>query len=192
MELYIMKTLQLENFKNINGVKLWLWTLCFTISIGCAGQNEDNPEFGEMNGAGLSASIQSNQFGISIPIWLNGKNSLVPSFNVNVAESIGSEFGIGLRLRTYLNENRIRPYLSPGVAVLFTPPSDSDNEDAKTAVDYVFGFGFGGEYFLSRNFSFGVEASLNVSSSDENSNRFGNPGNININTATQIVANVYF
>ena len=161
-------------------------------SIFCLGQEDKGPDVENMSGAGLSASIQSNQFGISIPIWLNGKNSLIPSFSVNVAESLGSELGIGLSLRSYLNQNRIRPYLSPGVGVLFSLPSDAEDEDAETAVDLVFGFGFGGEYFLSRNFSFGVEAGVNVSSSDEISNRFGNPGNINVNTATQVLVNVYF
>jgi len=174
-------------------MKKTLFALAFSIlTFVCTGQENNQPDVQNMSGAGLSATIQSNQFGISIPIWLNGKNSLIPSFSVNVAESLGSEFGVGLSLRSYLNENRIRPYLSPGVGVLLSLPPDSDGEDSETALDLVFGFGFGGEYFLSRNFSFGVEAGVNVSSSDEISNRFGNPGNINVNTATQVLVNVYF
>jgi len=172
--------------------KTFLALLFGVSSILCHGQEDNGPDVQNMSGVGLSAAIQSNQFGISIPIWLNGKNSVIPSFSVNVAESLGSEFGIGLNLRSYLNENRIRPYVSPGVGFLFTFPSESEDEDSETALDLVFGFGFGGEYFLSRNFSFGVEAGVNVSSSDEISNRFGNPGNINVNTATQVLVNVYF
>jgi hypothetical protein len=37
-----------------------------------------------------------------------------------------------------------------------------------------------------------VSCKANLVKSDEQSDRFGNPGGVNINTATAIVANVYF
>jgi hypothetical protein len=51
---------------------------------------------------------------------------------------------------------------------------------------------FGAEYFLSDSFSFGVEAQGNLTKSDENSSRFGNPGGVNFNTGAMVSATVYF
>lgn len=50
----------------------------------------------------------------------------------------------------------------------------------------------GAEAFLVPSFSLGVEAQLNATFSDDNSARFGNPGNLNLNTAAAVTATVYF
>lgn len=54
------------------------------------------------------------------------------------------------------------------------------------------GIGVGGEYFLGDKFSVGVEAQLNATHSSKTSSRFGNPGGWNINTASAVLATVYF
>jgi len=54
------------------------------------------------------------------------------------------------------------------------------------------GLNFGGEYYISEHFSVGIEAQGNLTKSDKNSGRFGNPGGVNINLATMIFATMYF
>jgi hypothetical protein len=71
-------------------------------------------------------------------------------------------------------------------------PSSENEIITKTQIDILGGLAFGGEYFLTDNFSFGVEAQGNLTKSDENSFRFGNPGKINFNTGTMISATIYF
>jgi hypothetical protein len=58
--------------------------------------------------------------------------------------------------------------------------------------DFLAGPFFGGEYFLSKRFSVGVEAQIVLAFSDKRSARFGNPGKTNVNTATVAGATVYF
>lgn len=50
----------------------------------------------------------------------------------------------------------------------------------------------GGDYFLSPQFSLGVEAQFNFTISHENSQRFGNPDGTSFNTATAVNAAFYF
>ncbi|MCA1761505.1 MAG: hypothetical protein ABR574_07265 [Cryomorphaceae bacterium] len=143
---------------------------------------------------GLSASIQSDQFGILMPFWVSEKSALVPSFQLNFAETVGLDLGFGLSFRQYLREGKMRPYLAPGFGVLVAIPdkSGSEREDLPNPVDFVFGFGVGGEYFFSDYFSAGVQIGLNGAVADSDSNRFGNPGGFNLNTASSVLVNVYF
>jgi hypothetical protein len=46
--------------------------------------------------------------------------------------------------------------------------------------------------FFDPHFSIGVEAQMNVRSSDNDSSRFGNPGGTNFNTGSAVTANIYF
>ena len=50
----------------------------------------------------------------------------------------------------------------------------------------------GGESFLNSSFSLSVEVQLNLSFSDELSDRFGNPDGTNLNTATVLSGAFYF
>jgi hypothetical protein len=142
---------------------------------------------------GLAASIQTEQFGLLVPIWLNDGLVLVPTARVNFAETIGTDFAVGLSLRDYFREGKVRPYFTPGVAALFSVAADPDDqvEDPNT-LDWVFGLAIGGEYFIDPRFSFAVELGLNGYLSDENSNRFGNPDGFGVNTAAAVLVNVYF
>lgn len=141
---------------------------------------------------GISGSIQDNQFGISVPIWLGEKFVLAPAFDLKFAEKIGTDFGIALAPRFYFKKEKISPYLSLRVGALINKPSSENEIDTETKIDLLGGLAFGGEYFLSDNFSFGVEIQGNLTKSDENSNRFGNPDGINFNTGTMISATIYF
>ncbi|NOR86038.1 MAG: hypothetical protein GQ527_00370 [Bacteroidales bacterium] len=141
---------------------------------------------------GLSGSIQGNQFGILIPIWLGQKFVIAPSFEIKIAESIGGDYSFGLSPRYYFKTEKLSPYAGLKIGTLLNTLT-SENENSSTVkIDYLFGLAFGAEYFLSNNFSFGVEAQANMTKSDENSYRFGNPGGIVFNTGTMITASVYF
>ena len=65
-------------------------------------------------------------------------------------------------------------------------------KDSKGTTDFLAGITLGGEYFIHPQFSFGIEAQLNATFSDNSSYRFNNPGGTNLNTATAILANIYF
>jgi hypothetical protein len=64
--------------------------------------------------------------------------------------------------------------------------------EGDSVTDIIAGLGFGGDFFLDEQFSLGVELQGNFTFSDEGSMRFGNPGGINFNTASQITASIYF
>jgi hypothetical protein len=141
---------------------------------------------------GLSGSVQGNQFGISVPMWLGEKFVLAPGFDLKFAETVGTDFSIGLAARFYSRVESLRPYfgLKAGTAV-YIPSSDSEI-NTTTNVDILGGIAYGLEYFVTDNLSFGVEAQGNLTRSAKESNRYGNPGGINFNTATMISATIYF
>ncbi|RJP72938.1 MAG: hypothetical protein C4539_02360 [Ignavibacteriales bacterium] len=135
---------------------------------------------------GLTSTL-SNQVDISVPIFLGDYISLAPTVGVSMFEENYTDWEIGIVYKNYFNRKRIAPFISIKLGALIM-----DRKKADGIVDGVFGGGFGGEYFFSNNFSAGIEAQLNFSISNSGSGRFGNPGNINVNTATVIFAAVYF
>ncbi|MCK9617017.1 MAG: hypothetical protein M0R21_04195 [Lentimicrobiaceae bacterium] len=141
---------------------------------------------------GLSGSVQSSQFGISLPIWLGEKFVLAPALDFEYAEKIGTDFSIGLAPRFYFKKDKLSPYFGLKLGTLINIPSSDNTIDSKTKYDFIGGLAFGAEYFLGDNFSLGVEAQGNFTKSDKNSNRFGNSGGLNFNTATMIFATIYF
>jgi hypothetical protein len=64
----------------------------------------------ESNRIGLSGSIQANQFGILVPVWLGEKFVLAPAFDLKFAEKIGTDFGIAIAPRFYLKKEKFSPY----------------------------------------------------------------------------------
>lgn len=141
---------------------------------------------------GLSGSVQSNQFGILIPVWVGEKTVFAPAFDVKFAQDIGSEFSFGFAIRMYIKKDKIAPYIGLKIGAVKYTPSRNNILDNSKSFDILAGIAVGGEYFLANNLSIGVEAQGNLTKSDENSYRFGNPGGINFNTATMIIANIYF
>lgn len=131
---------------------------------------------------GISGSLQANQFGILVPISLSEKFVLAPAFDLKYAEKVGTDFGIALAPRFYIKKEKVSPYLGFRLGTLINKPSSDNQVDTETKIDWLAGLAFGGEYFLSDNFSFGVEIQGNFTKSDKNSNRFGHPDGINFNT----------
>ncbi len=67
---------------------------------------------------GLSGSIQDNQFGILVPIWLGEKFVLAPAFDFKFAEKVGTDFGIALAPGIYFKKEKISPYFGFKLGVL--------------------------------------------------------------------------
>jgi hypothetical protein len=141
---------------------------------------------------GLTGSIQGDQLGILVPIWLGEKFVLAPAFQINYAETIGTDIGIGVVPRFYIKKETLAPYIGFKFGAMINKPSSDNSIDNETKTDIIGGVAFGGEYFIGDNFSLGVEAQGNVTKSGENSNRYGNPDGFNFNTATMISATIYF
>jgi hypothetical protein len=140
---------------------------------------------------GISASLQNNVYGINIPIWLSQKFVLAPTFGINYAGTVGTDYTLGIMPKFYLKEaKKLASFIDFKVAGIFNAPQSSFDKNSKT--DLLIGVGFGGEYFFNDNFSIGAEFQGNLTSSDKNSNRFGNPGNVNFNLATAATINIYF
>ena len=136
---------------------------------------------------GLSAVLQDAQLDIQLPIWLGSKVSLSPAIGLVYVGDSGSDIRIGVVPRIYTRKTKLSPFTSLRFGVLLFNPKEGDG-----ATDIFLGIGFGGEYFFDKHFSMGVEAQLNLTISDENSNRFGNPGGNNVNTGSVIFATIYF
>lgn len=145
---------------------------------------------------GLSANIQGNQYGISVPLRFSESFALVPSVDLAYVQDNSTDLITGLAGRFYLRNAKLSPYLALRAGVAINMPADdfenSLSEPLKNKIDLLGGIGFGGEFFLDEHFSFGVEAQGNFSKSDNNSFRFGNPDKLIFNTATMVSATIYF
>ena len=165
--------------------------LIFLLGIGTAySQDTTNG-----NSFGISALVQDSQFDILFPLFLSESAVLAPALGLIYASEVGSDISLGLVGRFYLNKKVVRPFLGGRAGAIFFSPASSDDDggvDPESTTDFLVGFLAGGEYFLNESFSFGVEAQLNATISDENSSRFGNPGGTNINTGAAVFATVYF
>lgn len=137
---------------------------------------------------GITGTLQDNQLGIMMPFWVGEKLVLAPAFDFKFAKSIGSEISLGLIPRFYFKNEKLCPYFGLKAGVMLYRVFDSN----QNTLDLLGGLAYGVEYFFDNNFSVGVELQGNVSKSDKNSIRFGNPGGINFNTATMVMATIYF
>jgi len=131
---------------------------------------------------GLSASIQTGQMDILIPIWTGDTFVLAPGFSLNYIENVTTNIGVEVVPRLYLDNSRVSPYLTGMAGLLFRMPTVGSDTS-----DLMLGIGLGGEYFVNPKFSFGVEARLNGSVIDVSGAR-----NILLYTSAAVVANVYF
>jgi hypothetical protein len=137
---------------------------------------------------GVSANIQSNQFEFLIPIWASPTSTISPSISFVAAQDGGADLSLGLVPKFYLSEpEEAVPFVSFRGGAIIGIPNRGD-----PIVDFLFGAGFGGEYFFKPKFSVGIELQGNLTISDEGSFRFGNPGNVNFNTATSLTASIFF
>lgn len=144
-------------------------------------------------GVGLSASVQAGQFDIALPVWTGPSLAIVPSVGFDFAQDVGTDLRFGLAARFYRRVAEVAPYVGLRGGVLFFSPAERENgPELDSTVDFLVGGAFGAEAFLLPAFSLGVEAQLNATFSAEESARFGNPGNVNLNTGAAVTATVYF
>ncbi len=148
-------------------------------------------------GIGLMASFQGGQYGIALPIIAGSSVAVVPAFSFKYVENASTEIGFGAAMRYYLRMNvNLLPYTGIGAQVIMTDPAETTYMGVKQENESYIDFGanafLGLEYFLADKFSVGVEAQLNFVKSADDSNRYGNPGGININTASRLCATIYF
>lgn len=137
---------------------------------------------------GVTASIQSSQFEFLLPIWVSETATLSPSVSFIAAQDGGSDLSLGLSPKFYLSDPvEAVPFISFRGGAIIGFPNSGD-----AIVDFIAGLGGGAEYFFNQNLSVGIELQGNFTISDEGSLRFGNPGNINFNTATSLTASIYF
>lgn len=137
---------------------------------------------------GVTANIQSSQFEFLLPIWVSETATLSPSVSFIAAQDGGSDLSLGLSPRFYLSDPiEAVPFVSFRGGAIIGIPNSGD-----AIVDFLAGFGGGAEYFFNSNLSVGIELQGNFTISDEGSFRFGNPGNINFNTATSLTASIFF
>lgn len=143
---------------------------------------------------GISASIQDGQYDILLPLVFSKSFVIAPAIGIASVSDAGTDIGLGVVTRFYLNDSKVKPFLGGRAGVMIFSPSTQKGSslDPESTTDFVLGFLAGGEYFLDEGFSFGVEAQLNASVSDKNSSRFGNPDGFNINTGAAVFATVYF
>ena len=137
---------------------------------------------------GVTASIQSSQFEFLLPIWVSETATLSPSVSFIAAQDGGSDLSLGLSPKFYLSDPvEAVPFVSFRGGAIIGFPNSGD-----AIVDFLAGFGGGAEYFFNSSLSVGIELQGNFTISDEGSFRFGNPGNINFNTATSLTASIFF
>lgn len=137
---------------------------------------------------GISASINNSQADLLFPIWLGNSSTIAPGAGISGISDIYTDLNIGLVYHYYLKDNSdFSPILGGRAGAIIGIPKTGES-----TTDWVVGILGGGEYFLSRNFSVGIEAQFNLAFSDKLSTRFGNPGGTNFNTGSVIFATVYF
>lgn len=163
---------------------LTAFTFFLILSVTCVAQEDDdqNRKFG------FTASIQAQQMDFLVPFWMNERFSIAPSISVTTAQEAGSDISLGVQPKSYLSDPfESVLFLSGRAGIIIGMPENGDN-----IYDFLIGAGFGAEYFFQPKFSVGIELQGNVTISDKGSFRFGNPGNINFNTATALTASIYF
>jgi len=156
---------------------------------------EENSTSGKI---GITASIQDSQTGIMVPIWISNSLVITPVFSIASISDVLTDIGIAVGPRLNLHSGDAIPFIGFRIGGLFRKINEyseyneySEDNKEKTQ-DLLISSYLGGEYFISDNFSVGVEVQFNYVKSGKYSNRFANPGGTNINTATAVTASFYF
>ncbi len=160
--------------KIVTKLSLLLITLFCISSMAYA---QDRPGEGSV---GLSASIQSGQTNLQIPIWLTDNVTIAPVFGMSHQEDAFTSLNIGVAPRFYQDlGNDFGSYI--GAQGILQHTSNEINDDEEN--DILLGVTGGGEYFLDEHFSMGVEGQLNL---------FINDGNNTLATAAAVIGTYYF
>jgi len=131
---------------------------------------------------GLSASLQSGQMDILVPLWMGNTFVIAPGVSVNYVEHVTTNIGVMLVPRLYLDMRRVSPYITAVVGFDFNMPNIGSD-----TTDLTLGIGLGGEYFVNPKFSFAVEGRVVGMVFDISGLR-----NTAVMTSGAVVANVYF
>lgn len=131
---------------------------------------------------GLSASVQSSQTNIKIPIWASEDIVIAPIVGISHEDDDFTALNLGINPRFYQSlGNDFATYI--GVQGILQHTS-FDNNDVDDDSDFLIGATGGGEYFLDEHFSLGVEGQLNFLLDDNEDNA--------IYTATALTGTFYF
>lgn len=129
---------------------------------------------------GLSASVQSGQTNLQVPIWVTDNVTVAPIFGINYQQDNFTTLNFGVSPRFYQNLGTdFGTYIGAQGIILHTSPEIGDND-----TDILIGPTGGGEYYLSEHFSMGVEGQLNFLLNDN--------GNNQVSTGAAIMATFYF
>jgi len=112
---------------------------------------------------------------------------IAPIFGIVSFTEVATDLHLGLTEKIYFNDESTRPYLGFVQLIYLLFP-----DEGETINDWVLGISMGGEHFFNNDFSVGISGQLNVAIASEESIRFGNPGNVNLNTAASLYATIYF
>jgi len=137
---------------------------------------------------GLTAAVQQSTFDIQVPIWVSSGTIIAPTFGTRYKQDIGSELDFGLGARFFMNAAAARPFIGARAGIFHTSYTSTDH----STMDYIFGTGYGVEYFFNPNFSLGIEGQLNFVFLDLDSPSFIERETFNINTAAVLFASIYF
>jgi hypothetical protein len=127
---------------------------------------------------GMRASIQGSQSDIMLPYRASGNVTISPLFGFQWNEDQFTRIRFGAHGQFFRNTgSNFASYIGGRLVIQIHSPEVGDSE-----TDISLGGNFGGEYFLSRSFSLGVEGQLNLFLNDQT----------RIGTGTAVFATYYF
>lgn len=129
---------------------------------------------------GLSASVQSSQTNLQLPIWVNENITIAPVFGFNHQTDSFTSINVGVAPRFYQSlGSDFASYIGARGMLQHTSPEVGEED-----TDLLLGGTGGGEYFLDEHFSMGVEGQLNLLFNDNSDNA--------LSTGAAIIGTYYF
>ena len=138
---------------------------------------------------GMSVIIGDSQSSVMLPVWIASNIVIVPSFGLSIDEDGWSDLytGFGIRIVRRMESN-LHPYVGISCAVLGS--IYGWNEDR--TFNYLLVVAYGGEYFLTKNFSLGIEAQLKLANINNRRLTQIDQLGVNINSVSKLYATLYF
>src|SRR5699024_4058031 len=138
---------------------------------------QNRPDVGSV---GITASLQSGQTNIKVPIWASERLVIGPVVGISHVDDNYTKFNVGINPRFYQSlGNDFATYIGVQGLLQHTSP-----ENGSESSDFLLGASGGGEYFLDEHFSLCVEGQLNFLIKDSSNNAFA--------TAAAITGTFYF
>lgn len=129
---------------------------------------------------GLTASLQSGQTNLQMPIWVSPTLSIAPILGVNHQADSFTTVNVGVTPRFYQDMgDHFASFIGARGVLRHTSPEVGSTDD-----DLLLGATGGGQYFPTSHFSLGVEGQLNFLINDN--------GNNSIATGAAISGTYYF